>query len=107
MRPCAIIFVMRTVTLPALIALFVLQARPANNFVLTVDNIMGGPPLVGYEPSRVCCSPDGSRTLFHVNRRPDKEIAPMDAYTVTRDGGRLRNPTDQDVRQLPPASGDT
>jgi dipeptidyl aminopeptidase/acylaminoacyl peptidase len=107
MRPCAIIFVMRTVTLPALIALFVLQARPANNFVLTVDNIMRGPALVGYEPSGVRWSPDGSRILFQWKRNTDKEIAPMDTYTVNRDGGGLRKLTDEEVRQLPPASGDT
>jgi dipeptidyl aminopeptidase/acylaminoacyl peptidase len=98
---------MRTVTLPALIVLFVLQARPANNFVLTVDNIMRGPALVGYEPSGVRWSPDGSRILFQWKRNTDKEIAPMDTYTVNRDGGGLRKLTDEEVRQLPPASGDT
>src|ERR1039457_6269742 len=107
MRPCAIIFVMRTVTLPALIALFVLQARPANNFVLTVDNIMRGPALVGYEPSGVRWSPDGSRILFQWKRNTDKEIAPMDTYSVNRDGSGLRKLTDEEVRQLPPALGDT
>ena len=98
---------MRTVTLPALIVLFVLQARPANNFALTVDNIMRGPALVGYEPSGVRWSPDGSRILFQWKRNTDKEIAPMDTYTVNRDGSGLRKLTDEEVRQLPPALGDT
>jgi dipeptidyl aminopeptidase/acylaminoacyl peptidase len=98
---------MRTVTLPALIVLFVLQARPANNFALTVDNIMRGPALVGYEPSGVRWSPDGSRILFQWKRNTDKEIAPMDTYTVNRDGSGLRKLADEEVRQLPPALGDT
>jgi dipeptidyl aminopeptidase/acylaminoacyl peptidase len=97
---------MRIVTLPALIVLFVLQARPANNFVLTVDNIMRGPALVGYEPSGVRWSTDGSRILFQWKRNTDKEIPPMDTYTVNRDGSGLRKLTDEEVRQLPPASGD-
>jgi dipeptidyl aminopeptidase/acylaminoacyl peptidase len=98
---------MRTVTLPALIVLFVLQARPANNFALTVDNIMRGPALVGYEPTGVRWSPDGSRILFQWKQNTDKEIAPMDTYTVNRDGNGLRKVTDEEVRQLPPALGDT
>src|ERR1039458_9081424 len=73
---------MRTVTLPALVVLFVLQARPANNFALTIDNIMRGPALVGYEPTGVRWSPDGSRILFQWKQNTDKEIAPMDTYTT-------------------------
>ncbi|MCX6626722.1 MAG: DPP IV N-terminal domain-containing protein, partial [Candidatus Solibacter sp.] len=98
---------MRTVTLPVLIVLFVLQARPANNFALTVDNIMRGPALVGYEPTGVRWSHDSSRILFQWKQNTDKEIAPMDTYSVNRDGSGLRKLTDEEVRQLPPASGDT
>jgi dipeptidyl aminopeptidase/acylaminoacyl peptidase len=98
---------MRPVTLPVLIVLLVLQARPANNFALTVDNIMRGPALVGYEPTGVRWSHDGSRILFQWKQNTDKEIAPMDTYTVNRDGSGLRKLTDEEVRQLPPAFGDT
>jgi dipeptidyl aminopeptidase/acylaminoacyl peptidase len=98
---------MRPAILPALIVLFVLQARPANNFALTVDSIMRGPALVGYEPTGVRWSHDGSRILFQWKRNTDKEIAPMDTYTVNRDGGGLRKLTVEEVRQLPPAFGDT
>ena len=98
---------MRNVSLPVLIALFVLQARPANNFALTVDNIMRGPALVGYEPTGVRWSPDGSRVFFQWKQNTDKEIAPMDTYTVNRDGSGLRKLTGEEVRQLPPALGDT
>ena len=92
---------MRLAILPALIVLFVLQARPANNFALTVDNIMRGPALVGYEPTGVRWSHDGNRILFQWKQNTDKEIAPMDTYTVNRDGSGLRKLTDEEVRQLP------
>ena len=98
---------MRKVTLPALIILFVLQARPANNFVLTVDNIMRGPALVGYEPTAIRWSHDSSRILFQWKRNTDKEIAPMDTYTVNRDGSGLRKLTDEELKLLPPAAGET
>jgi dipeptidyl aminopeptidase/acylaminoacyl peptidase len=98
---------MRSAILPALIVLFVLQARPANDFSLTVDNIMRGPALVGYEPTGVRWSHDGSRILFQWKQSTDKEIAPMDTYTVARDGSGLRKLTAEEVRLLPPALGDT
>ena len=98
---------MRSAILPALIVLFVLQARPANDFSLTVDNIMRGPALVGYEPTGVRWSHDGSRILFQWKQSTDKEIAPMDTYTVNRDGSGLRKLAEEEVRQVPPALGDT
>jgi dipeptidyl aminopeptidase/acylaminoacyl peptidase len=98
---------MRSAILPALIVLFVLQARPASDFSLTVDNIMRGPALVGYEPTGVRWSHDGGRILFQWKQSTDKEIAPMDTYTVARDGSGLRKLTPEEVRQVPPAFGDT
>jgi hypothetical protein len=95
---------MRKVTLPVLIILFVLQARPANNFALTVDNIMRGPALVGYEPTGVHWSYDGSRLLFQWKQSTEKKTAPMDTYTVNRGGSGRRNGTAEEVRQLPPQS---
>jgi hypothetical protein len=97
---------MRLAILPALIVLFVLQARPANNFALTVDNIMRGPALVGYEPTGVRWAQDGNSILFQWKRNSDKEIAPMDT-TVNRDGSGLRKLTAEEVRQLPAVAGDT
>ena len=97
---------MRSAILPALIVLFVFQARPANDFSLTVDNIMRGPALVGYEPTGVRWSHDGSRILFQWKQSTDKEIAPMDTYTVARDGSGLRKLTPEEVRQVPPAFGE-
>ena len=98
---------MRLAILPTLALLFLLEARPANNFALTIDNIMRGPALVGYEPTGVRWSHDGSRLLFQWKQSTDKEIAPMDTYTVNRDGNGLRKLTAEEVRQLPAALGDT
>src|ERR1035438_3805471 len=106
LRP-AVVFLMRSAIPAALIVLFVLQARPANEFSLTVDSIMRGPALVGYEPTGVRWSHDGSRILFQWKQSTDKEIAPMDTYTVGRDGSGLRKLTAEEVRQLPPVFGET
>src|ERR1017187_9578075 len=106
LRP-AVVFLMRSAILPTLIVLFVLQSRPANEFSLTVDSIMRGPALVGYEPTGVRWSHDGSRILFQWKKSTDKEIAPMDTYTVNRDGSGLRKLSAEEVRLLPPAFGET
>ena len=92
--------------IPLSLALFLFQARPAEKFALTVDNIMRGPALVGYEPAQVRWSVDNRRIYFQWKLATDKEDAPMDTYTVERDGSGLRKLTDQEVRDLPPAGGD-
>ncbi|MEO8593147.1 MAG: alpha/beta fold hydrolase [Candidatus Solibacter sp.] len=68
---------------------------------------MRGPALVGYEPTGVRWSADGGRILFQWKQYSDKEIAPMDTYSAKRDGSELRKLSDEEVRQLPPATGDT
>ena len=78
--PALSFLLMRSVTLPVLAILFVLQARPANQFALTVDNIMRGPALVGYEPTGVRWSHDSNRIYFQWKQHTEKEIAPMDTY---------------------------
>src|SRR6516225_8668347 len=98
---------MRSITLPALAVLFVFQARPANQFALTVDSIMRGPALVGYEPTGVRWSHDSNRIFFQWKQHTEKEIAPMDTYTVNRDGSGLRKLSDDEVKLLPPAFGET
>ena len=88
-------------------ALFVLQARPAEQFALTIDNIMRGPGLVGYEPSQVRWSFDSRTIYFQWKQASDKLDAPMDTYAVGRDGAGLRKLTDEEVKSVPPAVGDT
>ncbi|HTP36309.1 MAG TPA: prolyl oligopeptidase family serine peptidase [Candidatus Acidoferrales bacterium] len=93
--------------LPYLAFLFVCQIRPANNFALTIDNIMRGPNLVGYEPSAVRWSYDSATLYFQWKQHADKIIAPMDTYVVNRDGGGLRKLTDDEIKLVPPLGGDT
>jgi dipeptidyl aminopeptidase/acylaminoacyl peptidase len=92
--------------IPCSLALFLFQARPAEKFALTIDNIMRGPALVGYEPAQVRWSADSRHIYFQWKQTTDKEDAPMDTYTVNRDGSGLRKLTDAEARDLPPAGGD-
>ena len=92
--------------LPLLLAILVFQARPADRFALTIDNIMRGPALVGYEPAQVRWSFDSQRLIFQWKQASDKPDAPMDTYTANRDGSGLRKLTDEEVKALP-LPGDT
>jgi dipeptidyl aminopeptidase/acylaminoacyl peptidase len=96
---------MRKFSLAFLLLAF--QARPANNFALTIDNIMRGPGLVGFEPAAVRWSHDSVTLYFQWKRYTDPIIAPMDTYAVGRDGSNLRKLTDDEIKLLPPAFGDT
>jgi dipeptidyl aminopeptidase/acylaminoacyl peptidase len=96
---------MRRLSIPIGLALLVLQARPANNFALTIDNIMRGSALVGFEPSQVRWSADSERIYFQWKQATDKEDAPLDTYVVNRDGSGLRKLSDEEARLTPPGSG--
>jgi dipeptidyl aminopeptidase/acylaminoacyl peptidase len=98
---------MRKVSLPLLLVVFGFQARTANNFALTIDNIMRGPELYGYEPAQVRWSHDSQTLYFQWKKYSDKIIAPMDTYAVGRDGSNSRKLSDEEARNLPPAAGDT
>ncbi len=98
---------LRRIPLPFALAILLLQAQPARKFALTVDNIMRGPGLVGYEPAEVRWSGDGERVYFQWKQASDPLHADLDTYVVNRDGGALRKLTDQEARLAPPASGDT
>ena len=93
--------------LPFGLALFLAQAQTTGQFALTIDNIMRGPALVGYEPAQPRWSYDSEHLYFQWKQSTDKEDAPMDTYTANRDGSGLRKLTDAEVRQLPAATGDT
>jgi dipeptidyl aminopeptidase/acylaminoacyl peptidase len=85
------------------LALFLLQAQTGNRFALTVDSIMRGSGLVGYEPSEVRWSRDSERLFFQWKRASDKPDAPMDTYVVGRDGSGPRKVSDDEVKQVPGA----
>jgi hypothetical protein len=76
-------------------------------FALTIDNIMRGSGLVGYEPAQIRWSPDSSKIYFQWKKAADLLAAPMDNYVANRDGSGLRKLSDEEVRTLPPAFMDT
>ena len=96
----------RKTLIPVGLALFIFQARTAEKFSLTVDNIMRGPALVGYEPAQIRWSYDSQRVFFQWKQAADKPSAPLDTYVVGRDGSPPRKLSDAETKQAPPAYGD-
>ncbi len=81
------------------------QASP-KKFELTVDSIMRGPDLVGYEPARVYWSQDSQRVYFRWKRAGEPRLKEPDLYVVNRDGGGLRKLSEEEAKQAPPFAGD-
>ncbi|MBO0858491.1 MAG: S9 family peptidase [Chloracidobacterium sp.] len=75
-------------------------------FELTVDSIMRGTDLVGYEPTRVYWSQDSQRVYFLWKRAGESRLKEPDLYVVNRDGGGLRKLSEEEAKQAPPAAGD-
>ncbi len=98
---------MKKSTLALLTILFAFHATPAGNFALTVDNIMRGPGLYGYEPSQVRWSGDGERLYFQWKQASDPITKDLDTYVVSRDGSNLRRLTEAEAKLAPPAFGAT
>ena len=94
-------------TLPLLAILIAFHATPAGNFALTIDNIMRGPGLYGYEPSQVRWSGDGERLYFQWKQPSDPQIKDPDTYVVNRDGSGLRKLSEGEAKGAPPAFGAT
>ena len=98
---------MRKLLVPLAAAVLLLQAPAAAKFALTIDNIMRGPGLVGYEPAQVRWSGDSKQIYFQWKQASQKEDAPMDTYVADRDGSGLRKLSDEEAKLAPPAVGDT
>jgi dipeptidyl aminopeptidase/acylaminoacyl peptidase len=79
----------------------VAAAHPAR-FALTVDSIMRGPKLVGYEPTGLRWSADSRELYFEWRRPQDDEAA---TWVVSRDGGEPRKLTDEQRKNAPPVGG--
>ncbi|HEY8458852.1 MAG TPA: hypothetical protein VIM99_00640, partial [Blastocatellia bacterium] len=73
---------------------------------LTIDSIMRGPDLVGYQPSRVYWSQDSRRVYFRWKRAGEPRLKEPDLYVVNRDGSGLRKLSEEEARQAPPLGGD-
>ncbi len=71
-------------------------------FQLTVESIMRGPKLVGYEPTGLRWSAD-SRELYFEWRRPQDEEA--GTWVVSREGGEPRKVSDEEKKKAPPVAG--
>jgi dipeptidyl aminopeptidase/acylaminoacyl peptidase len=91
----------------ALCALALLGAQTSSRFPLTIDSIMPGPNLVGYEPAQVRWSGDSQRVYFQWKQYAQKSDEPLDTYVVNRDGSGLRKLSDEEVKTAPPLGGDS
>ena len=75
-------------------------------FALTIDNIMRGFELVGYEPRAVRWSQDGQRIYFQWKPASERREKDFDTYTVNRDGSGLKKLTEAEARNAPPVFGE-
>ena len=91
--------------LPLLVFAFALSATPAGKFALTIDNIMRGPGLYGYEPSAVRWSGDSARIYFQWKQSTDAIDKDPDTYVVDRTGSTPRKLSEDEAKLAPPASG--
>ena len=82
------------------------SASGAGAFELTIDNIMRGPELVGYEPRAVRWSGDNQRIYFQWKQPGDPRDRDFDTYVVNRDGSGLKKLTEQEAKDAPPLGGD-
>jgi dipeptidyl aminopeptidase/acylaminoacyl peptidase len=81
------------------------QVSAQKKFALTIDTIMRGPGLYGYEPTQVRWSGDDQRVYFQWKQASDAVLHPMDTYVVNRDGSGLRKLSDDEARLAPPPNG--
>jgi dipeptidyl aminopeptidase/acylaminoacyl peptidase len=80
---------------------------PPKKFELTVDSIMRGHDLVGYQPTGVVWSRDGRRLFFRWKRAGEARLKEPDTYVVNRDGTDLRKLSEDEARRIaPPAGGE-
>src|SRR5262245_12189079 len=78
-----------------------LEARNGK-FELTLDSIMRGPNLVGWPQTGLRWSAD-SKKLFFEWRKPGQDKA--STYVVAREGGTPRKLSDDEAKNVPPATG--
>jgi dipeptidyl aminopeptidase/acylaminoacyl peptidase len=90
----------------ALVLGFVFGLGAQKHFDLTIDNIMRGPQLYGYEPGAARWSGDSSRVFFQWKRASDPPLKPLDTYVVNRDGSGLRKLSEEEAKLAPPLQGD-
>src|SRR5438067_11139143 len=74
------------------------QSPSPQRFELTVDSIMRGPRLVGYQPAGVYWSQDSQRVYFRWKQAAEPRLQEMSLYVVNRDGTGWRRLSDEEAR---------
>lgn len=69
---------------------------------LMIETVMQGPRYSGYTPASLRWSGDSQKLYFNWKRHTDAIAAPMDTYTVNRDGSNLVKLTEAEARLAPP-----
>lgn len=93
-------------SLVALLPLFFAFTASPQSLQLTIDTIMRGPGLVGYEPRNVRWSRDGQHVYFRWKQWGDPIEKDFDTWVVSRDGKSLRKLTEEEAKDAPPVGGD-
>src|SRR5438309_7001423 len=82
------------------------QQPSSKKFELTVDSIMRGPDLVGYEPTEMRWSQDSQHVYFRWKQAGEPRLKERDLYTINRDGSGLRKLTEDEAKLAPPSAGE-
>lgn len=72
---------------------------------LTVDELMRGPGLYGYEPRGLRWSGDGQWVYFEWKQYSDPLTKDYETWMAGRDGSGLRKLSDEESKQAPPDAG--
>jgi len=94
---------MKRIAVALLFAVIALAAA-AQQFDLSIDNIMRGPGLYGWTPEDVRWAPDGQHVYFSWKLYSDSLEKDRDTYVVNRDGSELRKLSDEEKKDAPPAN---
>lgn len=78
-------------------------AQPA--FEMTIDSIMRGSGLYGYEPRGVRWSGDSQKIYFEWKQATDPREKDWDTWVVNRDGSGLRKLSEDEAKAAPPGGG--
>lgn len=94
---------MKRLALAVALAVLCLTAG-AQQFDLSIDSIMRGTALVGWEPDDLRWSPDGSKIYFGWKQYTEPMEKDRDTYVVNRDGSGLRKLSDEEKKDAPPVN---
>jgi dipeptidyl aminopeptidase/acylaminoacyl peptidase len=78
----------------------------AAKFTLTIDSIMRGNELVGYEPRAVRWSGDNQRIFFQWKQYNDSRDKDYDTYAINSDGTNLKKLSEEEAKNAPPLFGE-